>query len=202
MKTDSTIPIKNRNQVKNKILDLIFPSEAIVFIAIIWVIFLIDFLLPGISFNYYGIHPRKLDGLTGILTSPFLHGGFSHILANSIPLLLLSALLRISIGAKQMLVVMFFGILGSGLGTWLFSSAGLVIDASGLVFALIGFLLADAYFRPSLRSWAIAIVSFLLYGGALWTLFGFLPNISWAAHFWGLVSGIAIASFCKDQNIN
>lgn len=200
MKSDSSSQKNHQSHVKNRIVKLILPSEAILFVAIIWGVFIIDFLLPGISFDYYGIHPRKLNGLTGIIISPFLHGGLSHIVANSIPLLILSALLRVSIGAKQMLAVMFFGILGSGLGTWLFSSGGLVIGASGLVFSLIGFLLADAYYRPSLRSWAVAILSFFLYGGALWSLFGFLPYISWAAHFWGLVSGIAIASFAKTRN--
>jgi membrane associated rhomboid family serine protease len=202
MKSDNTMRKNRRGHVGNKMFKIIFPSEAIFFVAIMWTIFIIDLVLPGISFDHFGIHPRKLDGLTGIIMSPFLHGGFSHIISNSIPLIILSALLRLSIGTKQMLVVMFIGIVGSGLGTWLFSSAGLVIGASGLVFSLIGFLLADAYFSPSLRSWTIAVLSFVLYGGALWSLFGFLPYISWAAHFWGLVSGIAIASLLRRPKRN
>ena len=74
-----------------------------------------------------------------------------------------------------------------------------MIGASGLVFALLGYLLADAYFNPSLRSWGIAIISFALYGGALFSLFVLLPYISWAAHFWGLVSGIAIAPMIRRK---
>ncbi len=166
-------------------------------VAVMWVVFIIDLVLPGITFNTFGILPRRLDGLTGILMSPFLHGGLAHITSNSIPLLALAAIVRLSTGATQMRIVIFMGIVGSGLGTWLFGSGGLVIGASGLVFALIGFLLADAYFSPSLRSWTVAILSFVLYGGALLSLFDFLPFVSWAAHFWGLVSGIAIASLLK-----
>lgn len=178
----------------------IIPQEALFLVAAMWVVFIIDMVLPGISFDHLGIRPRRLDGLTGILLSPFLHGGLSHIISNTIPLLVLSAFIRMSIGSKRMLIVLVCGVVGSGLGTWAFSSGGVVIGASGLVFSLIGFLLADAYFSPSLRSWAVAILSFALYGGALLSIFSFLPFISWAAHFWGLVSGIFIASLLKVKS--
>ncbi len=175
------------------LLKRILPTEAILLVTIIWAVFIIDLALPGITFNNFGILPRKLEGLSGIFISPFLHGGLPHITSNSIPLLALAAFVRLSIGSTQMRIVMFMGVVGSGLGTWIFGSGDLVIGASGLVFALIGFLLADAYFSPSLRSWTVAILSFILYSGALMSLFDFLPFVSWAAHFWGLVSGVAIA---------
>lgn len=167
--------------------------------AVMWGVFIIDAVLPGITFDHFGILPRKLDGLTGIFVSPFLHVGLAHILSNSIPLLVLSALVRLSIGSTQMFVVLIIGCIGSGLGTWLFGSSNLVIGASGVVFSLIGFLLADAYFSPSLRSWTVAILSLVLYGGALLSLFNLLPYVSWAAHFWGLVSGIAIALLLRND---
>ncbi len=179
-------------------LNRIFSREAILLVAFIWAVFLIDLVLPGISFNHLGIQPRNLEGLTGIFLSPFLHGGFSHIISNTIPLLLLSAFVRLSIGSKKMLIVMFTGVICSGLGTWLFSSGDLVIGASGLVFSLIGFLLADAWVSPSLRSWTVAILSFVLYGGTLLSLFVFLPFVSWAAHFWGFISGIAISLMLRS----
>jgi membrane associated rhomboid family serine protease len=61
------------------------------------------------------------------------------------------------------------------------------------VFALIGFLFADAWFSPSLRSWVVAVSAFVLYGGAVSSIFVYVPFISWAAHFWGLVSGVVSA---------
>ena len=139
----------------------IIPTEALWLVALIWGIFLIDLLLPGITFNHFGIHPRRLDGLTGIVVSPLLHGGFIHIISNSIPLLVLSALIRLSVGSSQMRLVMVAGVVGSGVGTWFFATGDTVIGASGLVFALLGYLLADAYFNPSLRSWGIAIASMI-----------------------------------------
>ena len=179
----------------------ILPAEALLLVSVMWVIFLIDLVVPGISFDHFGIQPRQLGGLTGILVSPLLHGGLVHIIANTIPLLILAALVRLSAGSSQMNLVMLAGVAGSGLGTWLFGLGDVVIGASGLVFALIGYLLADAYFRPSLRSWGIAILSFGLYGSALLSLFVFLPFVSWAAHFWGLVVGIVIASLLRSQKV-
>jgi membrane associated rhomboid family serine protease len=180
-------------------LNRILPSEAMYFVGVMWAVFIIDLVLPGITFNHLGILPRNIAGLPGILLSPFLHGGFNHLISNSIPLLVLPALIRLSIGRSQMLVVMVGGSIGSGLGTWLFGSNNLVIGASGVVYALIGFLIADAWFSPTLRSWGVAIISFVLYGSVFLSFFVFLPYISWVAHFWGLGSGIAIASFLKKS---
>ena len=175
----------------------VIPYEAIILVTIMWMVFIVDAVLPGSPLNNLGIFPRTFAGLTGIFTSPFLHSGLGHIISNTIPLLLLATLLRLSIGSAQLTLVIILGILGSGLGTWAFSLGGLVVGASGLVYVFIGFLFADAFFRPSLRSWLYAILSFLLYGGALLSFFSFIPYISWAAHFSGLVSGIAIAFIFK-----
>ncbi|OMH25842.1 rhomboid family intramembrane serine protease [Motiliproteus sp. MSK22-1] len=171
--------------------------EMLLIVLLMWAVFIIDFLLPGINLNYLGIQPRKIEGLMGILFSPFLHVGLTHIVFNSIPLLVLSALIRLSVGSSQLRTVIVLGIIASGFGTWVFSSAGVVVGASGLVYAFIGFLFADAYFNPSLRSWLFAIISFFLYGGAFLSLFVFNPVVSWAAHFWGFVAGALIASILR-----
>jgi membrane associated rhomboid family serine protease len=175
----------------------IIPYEALVLVGIMWIVFVVDAALPGAPLNNFGISPRTAEGLIGIVASPFLHAGLIHIISNTIPLLVLAALLRLSIGSTQFSWVLVLGIIGSGLGTWAFSLGGLVVGASGLVYVLIGFLFADAYFRPSPRSWLYAILSFALYGGALLSLFTLLPHISWAAHFSGLVTGIALAFMFK-----
>lgn len=170
---------------------------ALYFIVIIWAIFCIDLIIPGFSFNQLGIRPRSLDGLVGIVVSPFLHANLFHIISNSFPLIILPWLVRFSVGKEHVLTVMLLGGIGSGIGTWLFGSAGIVVGASGIVYALIGYLFARAYFSPSLRTWACAVASLLLYSGALWSFFSFLPYISWAAHFWGFVSGIGVAYLYK-----
>jgi len=166
---------------------------AFYFLLIIWAVFLIDLFIPGFSFNQLGIRPRSIDGLLGIAISPFLHGGIFHIISNSLPLIILPILVRFSVGKEHVLTVMILGALGSGIGTWVFGSNGVVVGASGVVYSLIGYLFARAYFSPSLRTWACALVSFILYSGSLISFFHFMPYISWAAHFWGFVAGIAAA---------
>ncbi len=174
-------------------LSRIFPSEILLLVAVMWIVFIVDMVVPGVSLRHFGIMPRKLEGLIGILFSPFLHAGLSHIVSNTFPLLVLTALMRVSPASQKMFSVLLIGVLGSGLGTWIFSSGDLVIGASGVVFALIGFLFADAWFSPSLRSWAVAVSAFVLYGGAVSSIFVYVPFISWAAHFWGLVFGVVSA---------
>ena len=176
----------------------ILPTVALALVGVMWGVFIVDLILPGITFNHFGIQPRKLAGLSGILFAPVLHGSLVHIISNTIPLLVLCVLVRVSVGSSQLLLVMLCGVVGSGFGAWVFGTGGYVVGASGVVFALIGYLLADAWFSPSLRSWGIAVVSLALYGSALLSLLSLLPYISWAGHFWGLVSGIATASVLRS----
>ncbi|BFM49000.1 rhomboid family intramembrane serine protease [Marinomonas sp. THO17] len=171
----------------------IIPKEILWFVIAIWVVYLVNNVLLGGNLNQFGIRPRTLDALLGILWSPFLHAGLYHIISNTIPLLILGSLLGASVGAVKLRYIMILGAIGSGIGVWCFGSASIVIGASGMVFALLGFLFADAIFNPSLRSWLIAIVAFFAYGGTLFSLVNFLPYISWAAHFWGFVSGVLLS---------
>ncbi|WP_075186911.1 rhomboid family intramembrane serine protease [Teredinibacter haidensis] len=177
----------------------LLPTEALIFVALMWVIYLVDLLLPGFSFNGLGIQPRTFAGLSGIFFAPFLHGGLFHLVSNTLPLLVLAAILRLSIGAGLMVGVMFWSAMGSGIGVWLFGFGGIVVGASGMVFGLIGFLFANAYFNPSLRSWLCAGISFVLYSGTLLSLLRLLPHISWAAHFWGFVAGMMLAALFRKQ---
>ncbi|MBJ7536525.1 rhomboid family intramembrane serine protease [Marinomonas transparens] len=171
----------------------IIPADILYFVIAIWIVFFIDAILLGVNLNQFGIRPRTLDALLGILFSPFLHAGLYHIISNTIPLLVLGSLLGASVGRRKLRYIMILGAIGSGVGVWCFGSSGLVVGASGMVFALLGFLFADAIFNPSLRNWLIAIVAFFAYGGTLFSLVSFLPYISWAAHFWGFVSGILLS---------
>lgn len=186
--------------LNNPTVNKFLPKDILLLLTIMWIVFLIDFFIPFATLNGFGIRPRSLSGLMGILFSPFLHGGFGHIISNSISLLGTGILVRLAVGSKQLRYVLLLGIIGSGVGTWLFGSGGLVVGASGLVYALIGFLFTQAFFNPSLRSWFSAILAFVLFGGALLSLFNMLPYISWAAHFWGFVSGIGIAYLFKARN--
>ncbi|TDO98251.1 rhomboid family intramembrane serine protease [Marinomonas balearica] len=177
----------------------IIPVEITYFVIAIWVVFFANTVLIGLNLNQFGIRPRELSGLYGIVLSPFLHAGLYHLISNTLPLLVLGSLLKASVGSNKLLYIMILGAIGSGIGVWCFGSGSVVVGASGMVFALLGFLFSDAIFNPSLRNWLIAIVAFLSYGGALFSLINFLPYVSWAAHFWGFVSGIALSIMLRRK---
>lgn len=178
----------------------LLPKSLLIFLALIWGIYLIDVILVGFTFNVFGIRPRSLSGLIGVFTSPFLHGSLGHLISNSISLFGTAVLLRMAAGTKTLNWTMFGAAIGAGVGTWLFSTGGIVVGASGMIYGLLGFLFAHAYFQPSIRSWAGAIVAFVLFGGALMSFFNFMPYISWSAHFWGFISGIGMGYLMKPSS--
>lgn len=172
---------------------LINGSPAVFFVVLLWVLFLVDTVIPGFSLIGFGIVPRRIDGLFGVVTSPLIHLNLGHLVSNTIPLLLLPAIAKFAVSRRAIISIMVLGGLGSGVGTWLFSTGGVVIGASGVVFTWLGFLCARAYFSPTLVNIGLSLAVFLLYGGAVMSLLTTLPTISWAAHFWGFVTGVLIA---------
>lgn len=178
----------------------IIPAEVFWFIVTIWTLFIVDVFLVGFSFDQLGIRPRQVDHLHGILLFSFLHANLYHIVSNTIPLLILGSMIKASVGTNKLRAIMVFGAIGSGIGIWCFGSENsLVVGASGMVFAFLGFLFADAIFNPSLRSWLFALIAFFTNGGILFSLLTFLPHISWAGHFWGFIAGILLAGILKGR---
>jgi membrane associated rhomboid family serine protease len=166
---------------------------------IIWAVFLLNFLLWGIELRMFGIHPRTSLGLLGIVFAPFLHAGWQHIIANTIPLLILLPLLYIFYENIKYRVIL-FSILIGGFAVWLIGKSGTVhIGASGLVFSLMAFLIAAGIFRFSWKSFLIALGVLILYGGAM--LQGVLPEegISWEGHLFGALAGIFLAWAFRKQ---
>lgn len=163
-------------------------------IALLWLLEGVDWLVFDGRLNAYGIRPRTREGLEGILFAPLLHGGFPHLMANTLPLLVLGwfVLLR---GTRIFVTVTAVSILISGLGTWLIGPANTVhIGASGLVFGYFGFLLLSGYFERSLTAVVWSLLVLFLYGGLLW---GVLPQgngISWQGHLFGFIGG-GVAAF-------
>lgn len=169
------------------------------FIVLLWLIEIIDQLLFRQSLDNFGVHPRSLIGLWGILWAPFLHRGFQHLIANTGPILVLGTIIMISRSVRDFFITSLIVILVGGFGTWLIGPADSVhLGASGLIFGYFGFLLISAYFERSCRSIAIALVVLLLYSGIIW---GVLPQgngISWQTHLFGFVGGW-IAAYALNQ---
>lgn len=170
------------------------------FIFLLWFLEIVDWLIFGGALDGYGIKPRTVNGLVGILYAPFLHGGFGHLLANTMPMLILGGLIIISRGLKEFLVVTAVVMILGGLGTWLIGPISSVhIGASGLVFGYFGFLLLMAFFERSCRSIVVAVLVLFVYGGLIW---GILPRgdgISWQSHLFGLIGGILAAYLLGRQ---
>ncbi len=161
-------------------------------LAVMWIVRVLDWVLPA-DFRQMGIRPRTIGGLQGILAAPFLHVSWSHLISNSLPFAILGGVLALE-RAARFVVVFIVTALGSGIGTWLIAPAHSVhLGASGVIFGLLGYLLARGLFDRRLKSIAIGVAVALFYGGLV---LGVLPrnrSVSWQAHLFGLLSGVALA---------
>ena len=171
---------------------------AILLVGLIWVLSLLQLL--GIFNNFIPkLLPRHISGLPGIITMPFTHGSLIHLISNTFPLVVFSALISLK-GNKYFLEVTASIILISGVMLWLMGRGTFHIGASGLVFGYFGFLLMRMYYSPSISTILISIVVFLLYGGII---FGILPrggHISWEGHLFGLIAGILVARMMRNNS--
>jgi len=162
-------------------------------LGLLWTIEVADALFFRGGLDRLGIRPRTEPGLWGIPVAPLLHGGFPHLIANTVPLLVLGWLVMLR-GVGQFLGVLLVTTLVGGLGVWLLGRPGsLHIGASLWIFGLLGYLLAAGWFERRIGTILLSVVVFLLYGGALW---GVLPGergVSWESHLFGLAAGVLAA---------
>ena len=170
------------------------------FVAVMWIVEIIDGFLLGGRLNFYGIHPRNLNGLSGILFMPFLHGNFAHLTANTLPFLTFGGLIILRKTSDFWLVTL-VTMLVSGLGIWLTGAPHSVhIGASGLVFGYFGFLLLRGYFERSIMSIIISLGVAFLYGGIIWGVLPAQPGISWQGHLFGFIGGTIAAQMLGKKN--
>ena len=161
----------------------------IVVLVAMWVGFILDLFLP---LEQLALYPRQISGLPGILFSPFLHLDLSHIVSNSLPLLALLTLLVGSRGNSRNVLITVIVISGALL--WLFGRPVGVVGASGLVFGLIGFLIASGIFERRFITLIVSIFVGVTYGSTLFT--GILPGqpgVSWDGHLYGVIAGVISA---------
>ncbi len=160
-------------------------------LALMWLVQIVDEVALNDRLEGDGIHPRHLDGLLGIVWSPFLHSGFAHLIANSIPFLVLGGLV-VAHGRIRWIQVTVFVIVAGGALTWLLGRTANHIGASGLVFGYFGYLVGSAFVRRNLTAIVTAIIAVVVYGGLI---FGFVPRsgVSWEGHLFGAFAGLAFA---------
>lgn len=161
-------------------------------VAAMWLGELID-LVPGTPFDSWGIEPRRVDGLVGVPLAPFLHSGFGHLLANTLPFLVLGGIIA-SGGIGRFVRVTVIVALVSGLGTWLLAAPGTVhLGASGLVFGYLTYLVTRGVFARNVLWLAGGALLLLVYGGILWGLLP-RPGVSWTGHVSGALGGVLAAA--------
>lgn len=166
----------------------------LIMVVAMWALEVVDVLLRG-RLDSLGIRSRTLEGLLGVPLSPFLHGGFSHLIANTVPFIALGLLVAWRSEGRIWPVTVTIGVVG-GLGVWLLGPADTVtIGASGLVFGLLGYLLTAGVITRNLLDIVIAGVVLVVYGGLLGGLLPFTvpAGVSWIAHLTGAVAGIGSA---------
>jgi membrane associated rhomboid family serine protease len=159
--------------------------------ALMWVVEIID--LAAGDLDRHGIQPRDPGGLAGILLAPFLHGGFGHLLGNTLPFLALGAVIALG-GLARTAAVTAIVVAVGGIGTWLTAPAGTVhIGASGIVFGYAAYLLVRGLYSRRALHLAAGVLVLFVYGTTL--LFGLVPTpgVSWQGHLFGAVGGVVAA---------
>lgn len=160
------------------------------FLALLWVVQVVNWI-TGYSLNpTFGLIPRYLSGLDGVIAMPFLHGSFAQLMANTPPLLVMGGLL-VATTTQALLPVNAIAIGLGGALVWLFGSSAIHIGASGLVFGWFGFLMTRGFVDRSLITLSAALVVGVLYGSILWGVLPGQPGVSWEAHLFGAVLGAA-----------
>lgn len=171
-----------------------------IFLLLMWLVKMAEWMFD-FPLTFLGIHPLHWDGLPGILLSPFIHGDWKHLTANSVPILVLGAALYYfyrNMATKILFLILFM----TGVWVWLGARESYHIGASGVIYGLSTFLLLSGFIRKETRLMALSLVVAFLYGSFVWGIFPqFFPekNISWEGHLSGMIAGVVLAVFYRNE---
>jgi membrane associated rhomboid family serine protease len=166
-------------------------------VALLWGIECVNTLLNH-RLNMWGLLPRTSTGLVGIPLSPFLHGSFTHLILNTVPLIILGSFVAFY-GIRVFLVVSLWIILLSGTALWLFGRSAYHVGASSVLFGYFGYLVARGWYERSVTALLVALLTLVLYGGIVWGVLPTRSYISWEGHLFGLVAGVLVARLGTPQ---
>ncbi len=172
---------------------------ALGFVALIWLIQLLNWGLD-LELERFGVRPRQLAGLPGILLAPLLHGSFVHLGANSLPLLVLGTGM-LYLYPNSALKVIPAVYLGPGIAVWLFARASVHVGASGLVYGLVSYIFVAGVLRRDRRAIAASLLVSFLYGSLAWGVLPIEPGVSWETHLAAALIGLVLAIALRRLDI-
>lgn len=167
-------------------------------VAGIWLAWLGAWLL-GWDMDDLGIRPREAHGLIGILTAPFVHASFEHLMSNTLPLGLLAAFALYAYPRATRLALPFIWIV-SGVGVWLWARPSIHVGISGIAHGLMFYLFIMGLLRRDRLGIAIALTVFFLYGGMVMTVLPRDPQVSFEYHLFGAIAGLIAALFWHQRD--
>lgn len=163
----------------------------LLFPILLWVVHLISELTNS-NFSNLGLLPREWTGLLGIITGPLIHGNFSHLISNTVPLIILGWIV-FYFYPKVAYILFIFVYIVTGLLVWIFARQVYHIGASGLVYGFVSFLFFSGLFRRDNKSISLALIIIFLYGGLVWGVLPGAKGISWESHLLGGITGLLAA---------
>ena len=167
------------------------------FVALLWLIPLLGW---GLDLQQFGVRPRQWIGLPGILFAPLLHAGLGHLVANTVPLLVLGiAMLHLyPTGSFRVLPAIY---LGPGIAVWLFARDGNHVGASGLIYGLVAYVFVAGLIRRDRRAIGASLLVAFLYGTMVWGVLPLEPGVSWETHLAAALIGVAMAFMTRSTDL-
>ncbi len=146
----------------------------------------------------YGILPRSIEGVSGILTGPLIHASVQHLLSNSVPLVVLASLIIYfyrSVSAQILLLIYFL----TDILVFLCARPAFHIGASGIVYGLFGFLIGIGFFQRNVKSIILAFLVITFYGSLVWGVLPGQPSVSWESHLIGVLTGVMVSYWYRNN---
>ena len=172
---------------------------ALSFVALIWFIQLLNYGL-GLELERFGVRPRVLAGLPGILLAPLLHNGFGHLIANSAPLLVLGTVM-LHLYPRSAVSVLPAVYLGPGIAVWLLGRAAVHVGASGLIYGLVSYIFVAGLIRHDRRAIAACLLVCFMYGSLVWGILPLERAVSWETHLAAALIGVLMAIMLRHLDI-
>ena len=170
----------------------------LVFIGLLWWVGVIDAVF-NLQLARYGVLPREISGLRGILFAPLIHGSWLHLLANTPPLFILGTAMLYGYPNASRLALPAIYLL-SGIGVWIFARNNYHIGASGLAYGMMFFVFVIGVLRRDRLSIVLSMIVFFLYGGMIWGIFPQRAGVSFESHFFGAISGVIMAFLLRNRD--